>query len=158
MDLLFTTAAAGPRQRSHSRDHILLSQIRHSPNMEGPVPAFISPRNRVTQLYLWALCSLFVASYNSTRSSGGIRTHLHAGITQLNYQSSLDSPGMDHTEKVSSIIAHSLTVRGNNMSTQSCSLATAAVLSPVYTAVTWQWGPHATILNSKTIHIHVHGL
>jgi hypothetical protein len=48
------TTAAGPRQRSHSRvesrgthDHILLSQIRDSPNAKGQVPLFISPRNRV---------------------------------------------------------------------------------------------------------------
>jgi hypothetical protein len=29
------------------RDHILLPQIRDSPNLEGQVPVFISPRNRV---------------------------------------------------------------------------------------------------------------
>jgi hypothetical protein len=28
-------------------DHILLSQIRDSPNLEGKVPVFVSPRNRV---------------------------------------------------------------------------------------------------------------
>jgi hypothetical protein len=51
------TTAAGPRQRSHSwitvprdsRDHILLPQIRDSPNLEGQVPVFIFPRNRVAQ-------------------------------------------------------------------------------------------------------------
>jgi hypothetical protein len=40
--------------RSESRgtlDYILLSQNRDSPNLEGQVPVFISPRNRVTQLY-----------------------------------------------------------------------------------------------------------
>jgi hypothetical protein len=45
--------------RSESRgahDHtiftrILLSQIRDSPNLEGQVPVFISPRNRVARLY-----------------------------------------------------------------------------------------------------------
>jgi hypothetical protein len=36
-------------RRTH--DHILLSQIRDSPNMEGQVPVFISPRIRVAQLY-----------------------------------------------------------------------------------------------------------
>jgi hypothetical protein len=34
-----------------TRDHILLSQIRDSPNLENQVPFFISPRNRVAQLY-----------------------------------------------------------------------------------------------------------
>jgi hypothetical protein len=40
--------------RSESRgnhDHILLSQIPDSPNLEGQVPVFISRRNRVAQLY-----------------------------------------------------------------------------------------------------------
>jgi hypothetical protein len=39
--------------RSESRgthDHILLSQIRHSPNLEGQIPIFISPRRRVARL------------------------------------------------------------------------------------------------------------
>jgi hypothetical protein len=47
------TITAGPRQRSHSwvrvetRDHILLSQIRDYPNLEGQVRVFIYPRSRV---------------------------------------------------------------------------------------------------------------
>jgi hypothetical protein len=37
------------------RDHILLSQIRDSPILEGQVAVFMSPRNRVAQLHprLW---------------------------------------------------------------------------------------------------------
>jgi hypothetical protein len=58
--------------------HILLSQIRDSPNLEGQVPVFISPRNRVAQLYPQALGYLFVVSYDSQGYSGGIRTRLHA--------------------------------------------------------------------------------
>jgi hypothetical protein len=46
-------------------DHILLSQILDSPNLEGQVPVFISSRNRVAQLYPQALGSLFVAFYDS---------------------------------------------------------------------------------------------
>jgi hypothetical protein len=64
--------ACGPRQRSHSQaeshgthGHILLSQILDSPNLEGKVPVFISPRNGVTRLYPQALGSLFVTSYDS---------------------------------------------------------------------------------------------
>jgi hypothetical protein len=49
-----------------TRDHILLSEIRDSPNLEGQVPVFISPRNRVAQLYRQALGSLFVASYRDS--------------------------------------------------------------------------------------------
>jgi hypothetical protein len=83
--LLFKIAA-DPRQRSHSQvdsrgtcDHILLSQIRDSPNLEGQVPIFISPRNRVARLYPQALGSLFVASYDSQGYGGGIRPLLHTG-------------------------------------------------------------------------------
>jgi hypothetical protein len=44
--------------RSESRgthDHILLSQIRVSPNLEGQIPVFITPRNRVARLNPQAL-------------------------------------------------------------------------------------------------------
>jgi hypothetical protein len=47
-----------------------------SPNLEGQVPIFISPRNRVAQLYLQALGSLFVAPYDSQGYGGGILTRL----------------------------------------------------------------------------------
>jgi hypothetical protein len=53
---------------------------RDSPNLEGQVPVFISPRNRVAQLYTHVLDSLFVASYDSQSYGGGIRTRLHAGL------------------------------------------------------------------------------
>jgi hypothetical protein len=53
--------------RSESRRahvHILLSQIRDSPKLEGQVPVFISPRNMEAQLYPPALGSLSVAFYD----------------------------------------------------------------------------------------------
>jgi hypothetical protein len=68
MSLLFTIAAglaSAVILKSDSRgthDHILLSQIRDSLNLEGQVPVFISPRSKVAQLYPQALGSLFVAS------------------------------------------------------------------------------------------------
>jgi hypothetical protein len=65
---------SGPRG---TRDHSLLSQIRGSHNLEGHVPVFISPRNRMAQLYPQALGSLFVAPYDSQGYGGGIRNHLH---------------------------------------------------------------------------------
>jgi hypothetical protein len=68
--------------RSESRgthNHILLSQVRDSPNLEDQVPVFISPRNRVARLYPQALRSLFVASYDSQAYGGGIRPRLHKG-------------------------------------------------------------------------------
>jgi hypothetical protein len=48
----------------------------------------------------------------------------------------VDSPGTDRKENIASIIACFL-VAGKMVCLQSCSLATAVVLSPVYTAVTW---------------------
>jgi hypothetical protein len=47
-----------------ARNHTLLSHLR-LPNLEGQVPVFISPRNRVAQLYPRALGSLYAASYDS---------------------------------------------------------------------------------------------
>jgi hypothetical protein len=41
-----------------THDHVLLSQIRDSSNINGHVPVFISPRERVAQLYLQALGSI----------------------------------------------------------------------------------------------------
>jgi hypothetical protein len=61
-------------------DHILLSQIRGSHNLDGQVPVFIIPRNRLAQLNPQALGSLFVASYDPQGYNGGIRTRLHAGL------------------------------------------------------------------------------
>jgi hypothetical protein len=85
MGLLFTIAA-GSRQRSHSWVQVLWDSWpyftvsdRDSPNLEGQIPVFISPRNRVSQLYPQALGSLFVASYDSQGYGGGIQTCLHAG-------------------------------------------------------------------------------
>jgi hypothetical protein len=47
-----------------THDHILLSQIWDSPNLEDQDSVFISPSDRVDQLYLQALGSLFVTFYN----------------------------------------------------------------------------------------------
>jgi hypothetical protein len=57
MDLSFAIAAAFASAailRSDSRgthDHILLSQIPNSPNLQGQIPVFLSPRDRVAQIY-----------------------------------------------------------------------------------------------------------
>jgi hypothetical protein len=55
-----------------THDHILLSQIRDSPNLEAQVPVFIFPRNRVARLYHQVLGSISVASYDSQGYGGGI--------------------------------------------------------------------------------------
>jgi hypothetical protein len=63
-----------------THNHILLSQIWDSTNLEGQVPVFISPRDKVAQLYPQALGSLFFTSYDSQGYGGGIRPSLHTGI------------------------------------------------------------------------------
>jgi hypothetical protein len=63
-----------------TRDNILLSLIRDSPTLDGQVPVFICPRNRVAQLYPRVLGSIFVASYNSQGYGGGILTRLHTEL------------------------------------------------------------------------------
>jgi hypothetical protein len=63
-----------------THDHILLSQIRDSTNLEGQVPILISPKNRVAQIYPQELGSLFIASYDSQGYGGGIRTRLNTGF------------------------------------------------------------------------------
>jgi hypothetical protein len=45
-----------------------------NPPMEGQAPLFISPRNKVVQLYSQTLGSLFVASYDSQGYDGGIQS------------------------------------------------------------------------------------
>jgi hypothetical protein len=65
-------------------DHILLSQTRHSPNLESQVTVFISSRNRVAQLSPRHWVSF--SSPPTTQGYGrGIRTCLHMGycLTQL---------------------------------------------------------------------------
>jgi hypothetical protein len=66
---------------THGR--ILLSQTRDSTNLQGQVPVFIYPKNRVAWLYPQALGSLFVASYDSQRYGGGIRPRLHTGLSSI---------------------------------------------------------------------------
>jgi hypothetical protein len=52
---------------------ILYSLICDSPNLEDQVPVFISPRNKVAQIYPRLLGSLYVASYDSKGHGGGWR-------------------------------------------------------------------------------------
>jgi hypothetical protein len=59
--------------RSESRgthDHIFLSQIRDFPNLEDQVHVFISPRNRLAQLY---------PPFHRLLRLAGLRTCLHSG-------------------------------------------------------------------------------
>jgi hypothetical protein len=81
-NLLYNCFWALPDQRLLGRCSAELTAICYcliwdSPNLEGQVHVFISPRDRVAKLYPWALGSLFVASYDS--QGGGILTRLHTG-------------------------------------------------------------------------------
>jgi hypothetical protein len=90
--LLVLTSAVILRSESHgTHDHILLSQIQDSTNLEGQVPVFLSPRNRVAQLYPQALGSLYIASYNSQGYSGGIQRCLHTGSLSISRVSVLQT-------------------------------------------------------------------
>jgi hypothetical protein len=80
--LTFTSNCCWPspvQSFSDPSDHILLSEFRDSPNLENQVPVYIyiSPRNRVAQLYPQALGSLFVTSYESQGYGGVIRARPH---------------------------------------------------------------------------------
>jgi hypothetical protein len=62
LQLLLVLASAVILRSASSgiHDHVLLSRIQESPNLEGQVPIFISPRNRVAQLYPQELGSLLL--------------------------------------------------------------------------------------------------
>jgi hypothetical protein len=67
--------------------------IRDSLNLEGHVPVFISPRNRVAQLYPRALGSLSVVFYDTQGYSRGILSRLNTGHSIL-----LDAPSCSLVE------------------------------------------------------------
>jgi hypothetical protein len=100
--------------------HILLSQVQDSPNLEGQVPIFITPRKKVAQLYPRALGSLFVASYDSQGYSGVIRIRLHVGMLQQLPELSLYNLGMEPPENTisnsSSIVAFISTASETSLS------------------------------------------
>jgi hypothetical protein len=77
--LVLASAVILSSESRETHDHILLSQIRHSPNLEGQDPVFISRRKKMARLYPQALVSLFIASYDSQGYGGDIRPRLHTG-------------------------------------------------------------------------------
>jgi hypothetical protein len=50
--VVVTNAAILGQDSRGTHGHIVQSQIRYSPNLKGHSPVFVSPRNRMTQLYL----------------------------------------------------------------------------------------------------------
>jgi hypothetical protein len=53
--------------------------MRQTPNLKHGVSVFMSPSDRVAQLYPQVPGSLFVAFYDSQGYGGGILTRLHKG-------------------------------------------------------------------------------
>jgi hypothetical protein len=55
------------------------SSLHPTRNLEDQVSVFMSPSDRVAQLYIQTLGSLFITFYNTQGYSGGVLTHLHMG-------------------------------------------------------------------------------
>jgi hypothetical protein len=71
--LLFLASAVILRSESReTHGHILLSQIRDSPQPGGPGPRIYIPKNQGGPVIPKALGSLFVTSYDSEDYGGGI--------------------------------------------------------------------------------------
>jgi hypothetical protein len=68
--LVFPSAVILRSQSRETRDHVLLSHISDSPNMEGQVHVFISPINTVVRLYYQALVVLCILKCSPFISSG----------------------------------------------------------------------------------------
>jgi hypothetical protein len=60
--------------------------LRQTPNLEDQFPVFMSPSDRVAQLYAQAPGSFFVAFYGSLGYGGGILIRLHTGIYAYEYK------------------------------------------------------------------------
>jgi hypothetical protein len=109
--------------------HILLYQIRDCLNLEGQVPVFISPRNRVARLYPQALGFLSVASYDLQGYGGSIGTR----TTSPRYIASARI-----AQKTSLPLLCVLSLTGKNVSTElfpSNGCCTVACLCSCYLAV-----------------------
>jgi hypothetical protein len=83
-NLLYNGFWALPEQSHLSRSPTEFTAISYcliweSPNLEGQVPVFISPRNRVAQLYPRALGSLSVAPYDSRGLRWKYSKRIHTG-------------------------------------------------------------------------------
>jgi hypothetical protein len=118
--------------------NIIYCLIRDSQNLEGQVPVFISPRNRVAQLYPLELSSPFIAVYDTQGYGGAILTRLHAGYDSQTTELLLVIYSQHGSHRKLLPCCLFFSCRGT-VCPQSCSLATTVVLSPVYTAVTWRW-------------------
>jgi hypothetical protein len=70
--VVYNCCWASPAQSFSGPSPTGLSQIRDSPNLEGQVPVFMSPRNRMVRLCPLLLGPLFIVSYDLRAYGGGI--------------------------------------------------------------------------------------
>jgi hypothetical protein len=87
-NLLYNCFWSSPEQPLLGRSPAELTPIFYcliwdSPTLEGQVYVFISPRNRVAQLYSRALGPLSVAPYDSQDYGGGILARFHTGLKEV---------------------------------------------------------------------------
>jgi hypothetical protein len=139
--VLALTIAAGPRECSHSQVRVLRGSW---PHFTGSYSGLPQPGWPGTRIYIPQEQSGPVIPpgtrfpFRPLLRLAELRwRYSNPPPYRISHLTSLYSPGTDHTENVSSIIACSL-VAGETKCPQSCSLATASVLSPVYTVVAWQ--------------------
>jgi hypothetical protein len=81
--LILASAVIFMAEYKGTHDHVSLPHILDSPSLEGQVPVFISPTNRMAQFYTQPLGSVFVLFYDSQGYGGGIRTCLHMGYLKV---------------------------------------------------------------------------
>jgi hypothetical protein len=96
-----------------TRDHTLLSQIRDSLNLKGQVPVFISPRNRMVELYL--LITLRHGKHTKHRFQ-----KFHCCVTQSSHE-----PFREHVFPVSPLVRVMRLLPSNGCCLQSHYLATS---------------------------------
>jgi hypothetical protein len=135
-----------------THDHILLTLVRDSSNLEGQVPVFISSRNSVAQLYPQIRQFLFIVSYDSQGYGGGIRTCIHTGCSRQfinrNYSllHRLESDGIENA-------ASNISSFGVYLFVTWQWLVCLITLKRVYSAVAWQW--RTSFLNYSVISQYV---
>jgi hypothetical protein len=81
--LVLTSAVILGSQSQGTHDHILLSQIRDSLNLEGQAPVFISYRNKGGPVISPGTGIHFAPSYDFQGYGGGIGNHRHTGYWLL---------------------------------------------------------------------------
>jgi hypothetical protein len=109
-----------------------------SPNLEGQVPVFISPRNRVAQLYPQAMGSLFVASYDCQGYGGGILTGFTRGaiVKSTHAQVLAGTRVLTHFHTYGT---HMHPTRCRNEHSRTDTHAHTHFRATSYTLVTWRW-------------------